>query len=188
MACTWTRRCPSAHVGWSIGPIFASADTFAIEVAGHTTHGAYPHTGIDPIPIAAEMVQALQLIVSRQIDAQNPKVLTIGSIQGGNRHNIIADSGACAGPCAPWTPACARSMKDRIARVVAGVAEANGTTATLRFVDDGVPPTRNEAAPHPGLGAEPAAGVRRRAHPRGRAADGRGGLRGVRGAGPRAST
>ena len=85
-------RSPVGDVGWSIGPIFASSDTFAIEVVGRKTHGAYPHTGIDPIPVAAEIVQALQLVVSRQIDAQNPKVLTIGSIQGGNRHNIIADA------------------------------------------------------------------------------------------------
>ena len=137
---------PVGDVGWSIGPIFASADTFAIDIAGHTTHGAYPHTGIDPIPIAAEMVQSLQLIVSRQIDAQNPKVLTIGSIQGGNRHNIIADSVTMRGTMRTLDAHVRQEMKDRIARVVAGVAEANGTTATLRFVDEGVPPTRNEAA------------------------------------------
>ena len=56
------------EVGWTVGPIFASSDRFVIEVQGKKTHGAYPHTGIDPIPVAAEMVQALQLIVSRQID------------------------------------------------------------------------------------------------------------------------
>jgi len=137
---------PVGEVGWSIGPIFASSDTFAIEVTGKKTHGAYPHTGIDPIPVAAEMVQALQLIVSRQIDAQNPKVLTVGSIQGGNRHNIIADSVTMKGTMRTLDARVRQDMKDRIARVVAGVADANGTTATLRFVDDGQPPTRNEAA------------------------------------------
>jgi amidohydrolase len=137
---------PVGEVGWSIGPIFASSDTFAIEVAGKKTHGAYPHTGIDPIPVAAEIVQALQLVVSRQIDAQNPKVLTVGSIQGGNRHNIIADSVTMKGTMRTLDARVRQDMKDRIARVVAGVADANGTTATLRFVDDGQPPTRNEAA------------------------------------------
>src|SRR5688500_8041323 len=136
---------PVGDVGWSIGPSFASSDTFAIEVAGRKTHGAYPHTGIDPIPVAAEIVQALQLIVSRQIDAQNPKVLTIGSIQGGNRHNIIADSVTMRGTMRTLDAAVRQQMKDRIARAVAGVAEAHGTTATLRFVDDGNPPTMNEA-------------------------------------------
>ena len=108
---------------------------------GKKTHGAYPHTGIDPIPVAAEIVQALQLIVSRQIDAQNPKVLTIGSIQGGNRHNIIADTVDHEGTMRTLDARVRQDMKDRIARVVAGVADANGTTATLRFVDDGQPPT-----------------------------------------------
>jgi amidohydrolase len=137
---------PIGDVGWSIGPIFASSDTFAIEIAGKKTHGAYPHTGLDPIPIAAEMIQSLQLIVSRQIDAQNPKVLTIGSIQGGNRHNIIADGVSMRGTMRTLDAQVRQEMKDRIARVVAGVAEANGTTATLRFIGEGSQPTRNEAA------------------------------------------
>ena len=137
---------PVGELGWSIGPIFASSDTLVIEVQGKKTHGAYPHTGIDPIPVAAEIVQALQLIVSRQIDAQKPKVLTIGSIQGGNRHNIIADSVTLRGTMRTLDAAVRQQLKDRIARAVAGVADAHGTTATLRFVDEGVPPTRNEAA------------------------------------------
>ena len=137
---------PVGEVGWAIGPIFASSDTLAIEVQGRKTHGAYPHTGIDPIPVAAEIVQALQLIVSRQIDAQNPKVLTIGSIQGGNRHNIIADSVIMRGTMRTLDAAVRQQLKDRIARAVAGVADAHGTTATLTFVDEGNPPTRNEEA------------------------------------------
>jgi amidohydrolase len=137
---------PVGEVGWAVGPIFASSDTFAIDVVGRKTHGAYPHTGIDPIPIAAEIVSALQLVVSRQIDARDPKVLTIGSIQGGNRHNIIADAVTMRGTIRTLDPRVRQELKDRIARTVAGVAEAHGTTATLRFVDDGVPPTRNEAA------------------------------------------
>jgi len=53
------------QAGWSDGPIFASSDTFTIAVEGKTVHGAQPHMGLDPIPVAAEIVQALQLIVSR---------------------------------------------------------------------------------------------------------------------------
>jgi amidohydrolase len=133
-------------VGWSIGPIFASADTFVIEIAGKSTHGAYPHTGLDPIPVAAEMIQSLQTIASRQVDAQNPKVLTIGQIQGGIRHNIIAGSVTMRGTMRTLDAAVRRDMKERMARVVAGVSEANGMTATLRFVGDGNPETRNDEA------------------------------------------
>jgi amidohydrolase len=134
------------EVGWSIGPIFASSDRFVIDVQGQKTHGAYPHTGLDPVPVAAELVQALQLVVSRQLDAQEPKVLTIGSIRGGNRFNIVADQVTLEGTIRTLDPAVRRTLKERIARTVAGVAAAHGTTAALRFVGEGNSPTLNEPA------------------------------------------
>jgi amidohydrolase len=133
-------------VGWSIGPIFASADTFRIEVRGKKTHGAYPHTGIDPIPVAAEIVQALQLIASREIDAQKAKVITIGEIQGGNRFNIIADKVRMEGTIRALDPAVRGELKERMARVVKSVGEAHGTTAILTFRGDGNPATMNDEA------------------------------------------
>jgi amidohydrolase len=134
------------EVGWSVGPIFASSDTFTIEVAGRKTHGAYPHTGLDPVPVAAELVQALQLVVSRQLDAQNPKVLTIGEIHGGNRFNIIADKVTMKGTIRTLDAALRRDLRERMERTVKGVAEAHGATASLTFRDSGNPPTVNEAA------------------------------------------
>jgi amidohydrolase len=134
------------EVGWSIGPIFASSDRFVIEVQGRKTHGAYPHTGLDPVPVAAELVQALQLVVSRQIDAQEPKVLTIGSIHGGNRFNIVADQVTLEGTIRALEPAVRKTLKERIARTVEGVAAAHGTTAALRWVGEGNGATINDAA------------------------------------------
>jgi amidohydrolase len=136
----------AGQAGWSIGAIFASSDTFKIEVQGKKTHGAAPHRGLDPIPIAAELVQALQLIVSRELDAQNPKVLTIGAIHGGNRFNIIADQVTMDGTIRTLDPAVRTDLKERMARTVKGVADAHGTTATLRFLDAGNPPTMNDPA------------------------------------------
>src|SRR5512139_2222442 len=134
------------QAGWSDGPIFASSDTFRIEVEGKTVHGAQPHMGLDPVPIAAEMVQALQLIVSRQIDGRQPRVLTIGRIQGGNRFNIIADRVTMDGTVRTHDATVRAEIKARMARTVKGVAEAHGTSATLRFLDEGNPPTVNDAA------------------------------------------
>ncbi|HEY7513634.1 MAG TPA: M20 family metallopeptidase [Vicinamibacteria bacterium] len=131
-------------VGWSVGPIFASSDRFRIDVQGQRTHGAAPHTGLDPVPVAAEIVSALQLIVSRQIDAQNPKVLTIGQIHGGNRYNIIAGSVFLEGTLRTLDAAVRRDVKARMERTVKGVAEAHGTSATLTFASDGNPPTMND--------------------------------------------
>jgi metal-dependent amidase/aminoacylase/carboxypeptidase family protein len=137
---------PVGQAGWSDGPIFASSDTFRIEVTGRAVHGAQPHMGIDPIPIAAEMVQALQLIVSRQIDGRQPRVLTIGRIQGGTRFNIIADRVTMEGTVRTHDATVRSEIKSRMARTVQGVAEAHGTTATLIFFDEGNPPTVNDAA------------------------------------------
>jgi amidohydrolase len=134
------------EVGWSIGPIYASSDRFVIEVQGKKTHGAYPHTGLDPIPVAAEMVQALQLIVSRQFDALSPKVLTIGSIHGGNRFNIIADQVTLEGTLRTLDAGVRRDMKERIQRTVTGVAATHGLTAALRWVGEGNLATMNDAA------------------------------------------
>jgi len=134
------------QAGWTDGPIFASSDTFRIEVEGKTVHGAQPHMGIDPVPIAAELVQALQLIVSRQVDGRQPRVLTIGRIEGGTRFNIIAGRVTMDGTLRTHDATVRSEIKARMARTVKGVAEAHGTTATLRFLDEGNPPTVNDAA------------------------------------------
>jgi amidohydrolase len=134
------------ELGWTVGPIFASSDRFVLEVQGKKTHGAYPHTGIDPVPVAAELVQALQLIVSRQVDALSPKVLTIGSIQGGNRFNIIADKVTMEGTVRTLDPKVRQDIRDRMQRTVKAVGEAHAAPATLRWVGEGNSATINEEA------------------------------------------
>ena len=134
------------RVGWCEGPIFASSDRFTVEVQGRKTHGAYPHTGLDPVPVAAELVLALQTIASREIDAQQPKVITVGSIHGGNRNNIIAESVVLEGTLRALDGDVRRELRERLERTVRGVAEAHGTTATVRY-GPGHPATVNE----PGL-------------------------------------
>jgi amidohydrolase len=142
----------SGQAGWTDGPIFASSDSFTIEVEGKTVHGAQPHMGLDPIPVAAEIAMALQTIVSRQIDGRQPRVLTIGRIQGGTRANIIAGRVVMEGTMRTHDAGVRTEMKARLARTVKGVAEAHGTTATLRFADEGNPPTVNDEALARGVG------------------------------------
>ncbi len=134
------------QIGYTEGPIMASSDSFTIEVQGKSVHGALPHLGLDPVPVAAEIVEALQLIVSREVDAQQPKVLTIGRIQGGTRFNIIADRVVMDGTLRTFDPAVRTDMKARMLRTVKGVAEAHGLTASLRFIDAGNAPTVNDPA------------------------------------------
>jgi amidohydrolase len=140
------------QAGWSDGPIFASSDTFTIEVEGRSVNGAQPHMGLDPIPVAAEIVLALQTIVSRQIDGRQPRVLTIGKLEGGTRFNIVAGRVVMDGTMRTHDAAVRAEMKARLARTVKGVAEAHGTTATLRFLDEGNPPTVNDPALARGVG------------------------------------
>ncbi len=143
----------SGQAGWTDGPIFASSDAFTIEVEGKTVHGAQPHMGLDPIPVAAEIVLALQTIVSRQIDGRQPRVLTIGRVQGGRRFNIIAGRVVMDGTMRAHDPGVRTEMKARLARTVRGVAEAHGTLATLRFADEGNPPMVNDLALAQSVGA-----------------------------------
>ena len=83
---------PTGIIGYRPGPLMASADDIKITVSGRQTHGAMPWLGVDPIVVSAQIVLALQTIISRQIDVtREPSVITIGSIHGGVRNNIIPD-------------------------------------------------------------------------------------------------
>jgi len=132
-------------IGLNIGPAMASADRFTLTVVGQKTHGAYPHTGIDPVPIAAQIVMALQTIPSRQINAQQATVVSVGEIKGGNRYNIIADKVELIGTVRTLSkdgPATVKAKMDAIAR---GITGAYGATYTLDYVE-GTTVTFNEPA------------------------------------------
>ena len=89
--CTATRRSPIGHIGYTDGLALANVDTVDIIVRGKGGHGAAPHTTIDPIVLAARIVLDLQTIVSRETNPTDPAVVTVGSIHGGTKHNIIPD-------------------------------------------------------------------------------------------------
>ncbi len=82
---------PAGTIGYFPGPIFAGVNSIDIKVFGRGGHGAMPHTTIDPIVLAARIVLDIQTIVSREINPVHPAVVTVGSIHGGTKHNIIPD-------------------------------------------------------------------------------------------------
>lgn len=84
-------RLPAGMVGYHAGPILANADAVSIRIFGRGGHGARPEATVDPIVIAARVVLALQTIVSREISPFDPAVITVGSIHGGTKNNIIPD-------------------------------------------------------------------------------------------------
>jgi hippurate hydrolase len=82
-------RFPSGHINYRAGPMQANVDSVEIIIKGKGGHGASPDKAIDPIVIAARVVRDLQLIISRERDPLDPAVITVGSIHGGTKHNII---------------------------------------------------------------------------------------------------
>ncbi len=127
------------------GPVQASADNYRIIVHGKSGHGAMPSTTIDPIVIGAQIVTALQTIVSRQVDLTvTPAVVTVGAFHGGNRENIIPDSAYMIGTIRTFDAKVRTLIHERMKRTAEGIAAASGATATVSIVL-GYPVTVNDA-------------------------------------------
>jgi amidohydrolase len=131
------------RIGYNSGGAMAASDRFTITITGKKTHGAYPHTGVDPIPIAAQVVTALQTIVSRQRNATEPAVVSIGAIHGGNRFNIIADAVRMEGTARTLTKDGPRFVRERMEAILKGITSAYGATYELNYVE-GAPVTFND--------------------------------------------
>jgi len=121
-------------VGLRPGPMMAGSDFFRIVVTGRQSHGSRPWAGVDPIVTAAQIVNSLQTVVSRQVDITAlPAVVSIGAINGGVRHNIIPESVEMLGTMRTFSPAMRQDIIDRIQRTVEHVAAANGASATFEL-------------------------------------------------------
>jgi amidohydrolase len=121
------------QIGYNSGPSMASSDRFVITVRGKKVHGAYPHEGIDTVVVAAECVTALQTIRSRRIDTQEPFVLTLGSIHGGNRFNIIADEVTLEGTVRTLNESVRQQVKTMMRKTLEGVTSAYGATFEMEY-------------------------------------------------------
>jgi amidohydrolase len=132
-------------VGVNSGAAMASSDRFNITIQGKSTHGAMPHTGLDPIPVAAQVVLALQTIPSRQMSAQEPTVVSVGTIAGGARYNIIADSVKMEGTVRSLSPDGPATVKKKMEAILKGVTSSYDATYTLNYAE-GAPVTVNEPA------------------------------------------
>ena len=123
----------------------ASAQRFDIEITGKQTHGARPWAGVDPIVVAAQIVNALQTIVSRQIDIVSaPAVVTVGSIRSGVRNNIIPETASLSGTIRTFDPDVRLAIHEKIYRIATNVGDAQGAQVTVD-IDPGVPVTFNDA-------------------------------------------
>ncbi len=126
------------------GPIMAAFDIFEITITGRGAHGGMPHTGIDPIPVAAEIVGALQTIVSRTIDPQDSAVVTVTQIHAGDAWNVIPDTVTLRGTARAFTPQVQDSIEPAMARIVDGICKAHRCEMKFWY-ERRYPPTINEA-------------------------------------------
>ncbi|HZG07706.1 MAG TPA: amidohydrolase [Allosphingosinicella sp.] len=117
---------PAGTIGYSVGPALANVDSVDILVNGIGGHGAYPHTTKDPIVLASRIVTALQTLVSREIDPQDPGVVTVGSFHSGAKHNIISDEAKMLLTVRSYTDETRKILLDGIRRIVRGEAIAAG--------------------------------------------------------------
>ena len=119
------------------GGALASSDQLRIVVHGRQTHGAAPWKGVDPIVSAAQILLGLQTIVSRQVDlTKGPAIISIGSIQGGVRGNIIPDSAVMVGTIRTFDPSVRDTIRARVRRTAAAIAQAGGATAEVSIPED----------------------------------------------------
>ncbi len=132
-------------IGYRSGPFMAGSQAWKAVVAGRQTHGSRPWQGVDPIVTAAQIVNGLQTVVSRQVDiTKNPAVVSVGGIKGGVRNNIIPDSVEMIGTLRTFDPDQYTQVTQAMKRMVEGTAAANGTTATLTLDDYRNPVTYND--------------------------------------------
>lgn len=138
---------PNARHGTIIGragAMMASADQLEIVVKGAGGHASMPYDAVDPVPVAAEIVLALQSMVTRRFDAGEASVVSITKIAAGSAHNVIPDTVTMGGTIRTLSPERRRAIRETIIRVAENVAAAHGCTAAVGFVD-GFPVTLNDA-------------------------------------------
>jgi len=135
---------PLGAITYHEGPFTASADGWKIVVHGKQGHGAMPSVAVDPIVTSAEIVTALQTIVSRDLDLSvAPAVVTVGAIHGGLRENIIPDSVWMIGTIRAFDASARTKIHERMKRIATNIATAHGATADVT-IDIGYPTTVND--------------------------------------------
>ena len=123
----------------------ASAQRFDVTIQGRQTHGARPWAGVDPVVVGAQIVVALQTIVSRSVDVTAaPAVVTVGQFNAGVRNNIVPDKATLSGTIRTFDPDMRTAIHKKIRDIATGVATSMGAEATVE-IDPGVPVTFNDA-------------------------------------------
>jgi len=125
---------PAGVIKAAAGPVSANADIFKITLQGKGSHAARPEKGVDTLLIGAEVVQALNFIVSRNVSAFDNAVVTIGAFNAGHAHNIIPDTAEILGTVRTTNPETRQTIKKRIEDALNGICAAYGATSQLDYI------------------------------------------------------
>jgi amidohydrolase len=126
---------PHGLIGGRAGPLLAAADQLDIIVTGRGGHASMPHDTLDPVPVACEIVTAIQSMVTRKFNVFDPVVVTISRIEGGTAHNIIADEARMLGTMRTLSPTNRARLREDLPVLAAGIAGAHGLTAEVRIAE-----------------------------------------------------
>jgi len=138
-----THRMTAGSVSTRPGPSMASGDTFQIVVRGKGGHASAPHDCLDPIPIACEIVQAFQTLVTRRVHVFDPAVVTVAKIEAGTARNIIPDTASLLGTIRTVSEATRENVLQGVRRVAEGIAAAHGAEVAVELIR-GYPVTVND--------------------------------------------
>jgi hippurate hydrolase len=135
---------PPGVVASRPGPFMAAGDYFQVQLKGKGGHASMPHNATDPIPVACEVVQALQTLVTRRVDAFDPVVLTVSQISAGTAANVIPESARLVGTLRSVSEQSRELAQEGIRRVVTGIAASHQIEPQI-VLANGYPVTINDA-------------------------------------------
>ncbi|MTI60480.1 MAG: amidohydrolase [Firmicutes bacterium] len=135
----------AGSIGIKKGPLFASIDEVDFIIKGESSHGASPHQGVDAIVIAANIINALQTVISRNISPLSPGVITIGRIEGGYRRNIIAEEVSLEATVRCLTPENRKFIEEKIRKISTGICDSLGGSLEIDYRNDYSPLVNNDA-------------------------------------------
>jgi amidohydrolase len=138
-------RYPSGEIHLRPGPLMAATDVIRITVGGRGGHASAPHLALDPVAVAAEIVLALQIMVTRRIDVFDPAVVTIAQITAGTTNNIIPETAFMFGTIRSVSEETRAEVRAGVRRVAEGIAGAHGATVDVDL-EAGYPVTVNDTA------------------------------------------
>ncbi len=136
---------PSGVIGIKAGALLASVDSFEVSIRGKGGHGAEPYKAIDPIAVAVDLVNAYQKIVTREVAATEPVVVSVTSINGGSAFNIVPEEVRMLGTIRTLDEGIREFVVKRMEDITKGYATAMRCDATLKLVSKPAPPTVNDA-------------------------------------------